>query len=90
VSEPRLDRTIEAVLSTGLGVSALLLLAGLLLQKEPLLRWGVLLLMVTPAARVVVVTLGLLLRRDWLFAAVSLWILSVLTSSLLLAVTRWR
>jgi len=85
VSETRLDRTIEAVLSTGLLASAALLVAGLSLEQEPLLRLGVMLLLMTPAARVVVVTVGLLLERDWLFALVSLWILAVLASSLLLA-----
>jgi uncharacterized membrane protein len=83
--EARLDRTIEAVLASGLLVSAALLLLGLLTGREPLLRLGVLALMVTPAARVAVVTLGLLLRRDFLFALVSLWIVAVLASSLLVA-----
>ena len=85
MSETRLFRTIEAVLSTGLLASAALLVAGLSLEQEPLLRLGVMLLLMTPAARVVVVTVGLLLERDWLFALVSLWILAVLASSLLLA-----
>jgi uncharacterized membrane protein len=44
-----------------------------------------LVLLLTPAARVVVVTAGLLQRRDWLFALVSLWILAVLGSSFYVA-----
>jgi hypothetical protein len=35
--------------------------------------------------RVVVVTVGLLRQKDWLFAAVSFWILAVLGSSLYFA-----
>ena len=89
MSQPKLDVAIEAVLSVGLLVSAALLAYGLLLQREPALRAGVLLLMATPAARVVVLTIGLLLRRDWGFAAVSLWILCVLLTSLLLATRSW-
>jgi uncharacterized membrane protein len=85
VSETRLDKTIEAVLSTGLLVSAALLAAGLLLGQERLLRLGVMVLMATPAARVVVVAIGMLLERDWIFAAVSLWILGVLASSVAVA-----
>jgi hypothetical protein len=85
VSEGRLLATIEAVLSAGLLASAALLAAGLLLSQEPLLRYGVLLLMLTPVARVIVLTLGLLLERDWSFALVSLWILAVLCSSALFA-----
>ena len=80
-----LERTIEVVLTAGLLASAALLLAGLTLHRPALLKWGILILMSTPVARVVVVTVGLLREKDWLFAAVSLWILAVLGSSLYLA-----
>jgi uncharacterized membrane protein len=83
MSETRLDRTIEAVLSAGLLISASLLVGGLALGSQPALHWGALLLMMTPVARVVVVTIALALERDWLFAAVSLWILGVLVWSAL-------
>ena len=80
-----LDRTIEVVLMGGLAVSASLLVAGLTLDRTDFLRWGILVLMATPVARAVVVTVEMLRERDWLFAAVSLWILSVLGSSVYLA-----
>lgn len=83
-----LDRTIEVVLMGGLAVSAALLVAGLALGRADLLRWGILVLMTTPVARVVVVTIGMLRERDWLFAAVSLWILAVLGSSVYVAAGR--
>jgi uncharacterized membrane protein len=83
-----LDRTIEVVLMSGLAVSAVLLVAGLALDREVLLRWGILVLMATPVARVVVVTIGMLRERDWLFAAISVWILSVLGSSIYWAMGR--
>jgi uncharacterized membrane protein len=83
-----LERTIEAVLMGGLLASAALLVGGLVLERAALLRWGILVLMATPVARVVVVTVGLLRERDWLFAAVSLWILSVLGSSVYVAAGR--
>jgi uncharacterized membrane protein len=83
-----LDRTIEVVLMGGLAVSAVLLVAGLALDREVLLRWGILVLMATPVARVVVVTIGMLRERDWLFAAISVWILSVLGSSIYWAMGR--
>jgi uncharacterized membrane protein len=41
--------------------------------------------MATPVARVVVVTVGMLREKDWLFAGVSFWILAVLGSSLYFA-----
>ena len=80
-----LERTIEVVLTTGLLASAGLLVAGLALDRAALLKWGILILMATPVARVVVVTLGMLREKDWLFAAVSFWILAVLGSSLYFA-----
>jgi uncharacterized membrane protein len=83
-----LDRTIEVVLMGGLAVSAALLVGGLALDREALLRWGILVLMATPVARVVVVTIGMLRERDWLFAAISVWILSVLGSSIYWAMGR--
>jgi uncharacterized membrane protein len=74
----RLEQAVEVALTAGVGVSALLLVAGLLLGASGALRWGILLLMLTPVARVVVVTVGLVLARDWLFAAVSLFVLGIL------------
>jgi len=80
-----LERAIELVLSIGLGVSGALLLAGLLAGSDGLLKWALLLLMLTPVARVVVLTVGLLHERDWLFGLISLWILGVLASSMAVA-----
>ena len=76
-----LDRAIELVLSGGVIASGACLIVGLVLGSSPTLRWGILLLLATPVARVVVVTLGLFRRRDWLFASISLWILLVLASA---------
>ena len=80
-----LDRVIELVLTVGLVLSATLLVVGLVRGQASALRAGILLLMLTPLARVVVVTVGLLKRRDWFFALASLWILGVLLSSLWVA-----
>lgn len=85
-----LDRAIEAVLTTGVLASGGLLLAGFALGREGLLRWGILLLLMTPVARVVVVTVGLLHQRDWLFTLVSLWILAVLASGITVAIRTER
>ena len=80
-----LDKAVEIVLITGLLASGSLLLVGLARGQVSTLRAGVVLLMLTPLARVVVVTVGLLRRRDWFFALASLWILCVLLSSLWVA-----
>jgi uncharacterized membrane protein len=80
-----IEKAVEVVLSAGVIVSSLLLVGGLAWHDAGLLRWGILLLMLTPVARVVVVTVGLVHERDWLFALVSLWILVVLGSGLWVA-----
>jgi uncharacterized membrane protein len=76
-----LERIVEAALTAGVAVSGLLLVAGLVLGSAAPLWWGVLLLILTPVVRVVVVTVGLILDHDWLFASVSLFVLGVLLSS---------
>jgi uncharacterized membrane protein len=83
--QSQLDEVIEAVLTGGLGISSALLLAGLVFSRPSLLTAGIVLLLLTPVARVVVVTIDLLRRRDWVFAATSAWILGVLLFSLFVA-----
>jgi uncharacterized membrane protein len=73
------------VLTGGLLASATLLVAGLLLARVGVLRAGMILLMLTPVARVVVLTIGLLRQRDYVFGLVSLWILAVLASGIYVA-----
>lgn len=80
-----LERAIEVVLTAGLLASASLLLGGLALDRPGLLRGGLLILMMTPLARLVVLTVGLLHDRDWIFAAVSLWVLLVIVSGMWVA-----
>ena len=77
-----LERAIEVALTTGVAVSGLLLVAGLLLGTPEPLRWGILLLMATPVVRVVIVTLGLLYERDWTFGLLSFFVLAVLGSGI--------
>jgi len=76
-----LERIVEAALTAGVAGSGLLLVAGLVLGSAAPLWWGVLLLILTPVVRVLVVTVGLILDHDWLFASVSLFVLGVLLSS---------
>jgi len=80
-----LDRSVEIVLAAGLVASGLLLLFGLAGGSDPALRLGTILLMLTPVARVVVVTVGMLARRDWAFGLISLWVLGVLATSMAVA-----
>jgi len=70
---------------TGLLASGTLLVLGLTTGRVDVLRWGIVLLMLTPVARVVVVTVGLLARGDFLFGLISLWILGVLATTLFFA-----
>ena len=77
-----LARAIEVVLTLGLVASASLLSYGLL-GSASALQWGILLLLLTPVARVVVLTVGLFHQRDWTFGLLSLFILAVLGASML-------
>jgi uncharacterized membrane protein len=84
----RLEDLIELGLKIGLALSTALLLVGLVLGLDTALRAGIVLLMLTPVARVAVVTVGLALGRDWLFTLVSLFVLGVLASGIWVAVCR--
>ncbi len=84
----RLEDLIEVALKIGLALSTLLLVAGLVLGLDGALRAGIVLLMLTPVARVAVVTGGLAVERDWLFTLVSLFVLAVLAAGIWLAVRR--
>jgi uncharacterized membrane protein len=81
-----LERAIEVALTVGLSASGLLLLTGLAVGRPGPLRWGMIALMATPVLRLVVLTAGLLREKDWVFAAVAVWILGVLGSSFWVAV----
>jgi uncharacterized membrane protein len=83
-----LEDAIEKALTAGLALSTLLLVAGLVMGAAGPLRWGLLLLMVTPVVRVAVVTLGLALDRDWVFTLVSAFVLLVLGSGIWVALPR--
>jgi uncharacterized membrane protein len=84
-SARRLERSVEAVLTAGVLASGALLLLGLSLGREPLLRAGVLLLMLTPVVRVLVLTLGLFREGDLRFGLVSLAVLAILVAGMVFA-----
>jgi uncharacterized membrane protein len=56
-------------------------MAGLSFSRAGVLRAGLVLLMLTPVARVVVLTAGLFRQRDYTFGLISLWIMGVLAFS---------
>jgi uncharacterized membrane protein len=80
-----LEQTVEWVLTAGVVTSGALLLLGLAFGREPLLRAGVLLLMLTPVVRVLVLTLGLFREGDRRFGFVSLAVLAILGAGIVLA-----
>jgi hypothetical protein len=80
-----LERAVEAVLTSGLALATALLLYGLARTYEPALRAGIVILMFTPVARVLLVTLGLFKARDLLFGSISAFVLAVLASSVWVA-----
>lgn len=84
-SARRLERSVEWVLTAGVVASGALLLLGLWLGGEPLLRAGVLGLMLTPVVRVLVLTLGLFREGDRRFGFVSLTVLAILVAGIAFA-----
>lgn len=78
----RLETSVERVLTAGVVASGALLLFGLSLGSEPLLRAGVVLLMLTPVVRVLVLTLGLFREGDLRFGLVSLAVLAILVTGI--------
>ena len=92
----RLERWLGKILTAGVATSTGLLAAGLLLQLlgvEPgataaLTRAGLIVLMATPVARVVVSVIEYSVERDWLFAILTTTVLVILLGSL--AVSMWR
>jgi uncharacterized membrane protein len=52
------------------------------LNSEGLMQLGLLLLIATPVARVIMAVFGFALERDWLYMVVSLIVLAVLLASL--------
>lgn len=84
-ARPPVERELQLTFIGGLMLSAPLLLVGLALASERLLLAGIVILAFTPVVGAVVLTLELLAARDWPFAAVSVFILLVLASSLVAA-----
>ena len=86
----RLERWLGKILTAGVLASTVLLAAGLLLQLlavEPsasaaLTRAGLIVLMATPVARVVVSVIEYSIERDWLFAILTTTVLVILLGSL--------
>ena len=86
----RLERWLGKILTAGVLASTGLLAAGLLLQLigvEPgasaaLTNAGLIVLMATPVARVIVSVVEYTLERDWLFAALTTTVLVILLASL--------
>ena len=82
-----LERTIGAVLRAGVITSSFALAVGLVLQfidapgAQPLLHAGILTLLATPVARVVVSIVGYVRERDWAFATLTAVVLLELLAS---------
>jgi uncharacterized membrane protein len=85
-----LSRWLERILTAGLLASGCVLAAGLLLGAERALSAGLMLLILTPVARVLAVAFGFAYARDWVFAALSFAVLAVLASGTLMGLLAAR
>jgi uncharacterized membrane protein len=94
MAEPsRLERLVAGALGAGLSISLILLAFGLALTliqfapaaAEHLLRAGLIVLMATPMARVVVSAASYAIEGDWKFFFITLSVLAVLAISVITA-----
>jgi uncharacterized membrane protein len=92
MSNGRLERTISVVLRVGVVASSLCLAAGLALSLDGgawleglLLNIGVVLLLATPVARVLVSIVDYAHERDWAFVALTAVVLAELAASVVAA-----
>ncbi|PYR46220.1 MAG: hypothetical protein DMF89_22770 [Acidobacteria bacterium] len=90
--DARLERILANVLWTGVVASSLSLAVGLVLTlasggaaSGPWLTIGLLTLMATPVARVVVSAIAYVVQRDWLFAFLTSLVLLELAASVVTA-----
>ena len=89
----RLERLVAVVLGTGLRISLIFLALGLGLALIPsaaaaadhLLRAGLIILMTTPMARVVVSAASFAVEGDWKYFFITLSVLAVLAISVIAA-----
>ena len=88
-TSPRMERIVGTVLRAGVAVSSSCLVAGLLLSLATggspmatlLLNAGIVVLLATPVARVIVSTVEYIIERDWPFAALTFVVLLELVAS---------
>jgi uncharacterized membrane protein len=88
---PRLNRIIGIVLRVGVTTSSVCLALGLLLLlagapgSPLLLQIGLVVLLATPVARVIVSIVEYAVERDWMFTMLTVIVLAELTASLVAA-----
>jgi uncharacterized membrane protein len=70
--EPESTTTVSGILRSAAGF-----------RSEGLIQLGLLLLIATPVARVLLAVVGFALERDWLYVTVSIIVLAVLVASLM-------
>jgi uncharacterized membrane protein len=88
-TSPRMERVVGTVLRTGVVISSVCLIVGLLLSLTtsggPIAGWllntGIVVLLATPVARVVVSTVEYIVERDWTFATLTFVVLLELIAS---------
>ena len=95
-ADERLERLIGHVLRAGVFTSASILTAGLLLSLafpslpagQRVIRAGLLVLIATPVSRVVASVVQYTRSRDWLFSALTLFVLLIVLGSLVFGIGR--
>ena len=95
-SDERFERGLGRMLGAGVAVAAVLLIGGLALWTlgverlitERLLHAGFVALMLTPVLRVIASIVGFAQERDWVFALITVAVLTLLAGGLWMALSR--
>lgn len=94
-ADERVERGMGRMLGAGVAVAAVLLTGGLALWTlgmvrlaERLLHAGFVALMVTPVVRLIASVVGFTQERDWVFALITVGVLTLLAGGLWMALSR--
>ena len=82
MTDERIERTLGTLLRAGVILAAMVVIAGGIMAQPEVIRYGLLVLIATPVARVGFSAVAFALERDWLYVAIAGAVLVVLAYSL--------
>lgn len=82
MTDERMELILSTLLRAGVILAAGVVIAGVALSRPPVIQWGLILLIATPVARVVLSVVSFAIERDWLYVSITLVVLAVLAYGL--------